>query len=211
MRREPLEATFHLDRVLDADALLHPYLAMPAGIAGHWLGRQVFHGGAFVVDGHAWGVVGDKEGGKSSTLAWLDQHGVAVLADDLLVVDQGRALPGPRCIDLRTEAATALGVGDRIDGADGRDRWRMRTRASASSAPLRGWIFLDWANAQSVDAVPPSDRVSRVLSHRSVLTVDADPLAFLELASRPCLVFARPRGLDRMGDAIEALLERLPG
>jgi len=211
MSRDPLEATFLLDRVVGADALVHPYLAIPAGIAGHWQGRQVFHGGAFVVGDSAWGVVADKEGGKSSTLAWLDRLGVDVLADDLLVIDHCKALAGPRCIDLRTETAAALGGAVRIEGADGRDRWRLRTRATATAAPFRGWIFLAWANEeQSFDRVAPSDRVSRVLAHRSVITVDADPLAFLDLASLPCIVFGRPHGLEQMGDAIEALLELLP-
>lgn len=210
MSRDPLEATFLLDRVIDADALVHPYLAIPAGIAGHWHGRQVFHGGAFVVDDNAWGIVGDKEGGKSSTLAWLDRLGVDVLADDLLVIDHGEALAGPRCIDLRAETASVLGGGVRIDGADGRDRWRLRTRTTATAAPFRGWIFLAWANEQSFEPVAPSERVPRVFAHRSVITVDADPLAFLDLASLPCIEFGRPHGLEQMGGAIEALLERLP-
>lgn len=209
MRRNPLEATFLLDRPIDANALVHPYLALPAGIAGHWLGRQAFHGGAFVLDGGAWGVLADKEGGKSSTMAWFDQNGIDVLADDLLVVEDGLALAGPRCIDLRTDTATTLGIGTRIDGADGRDRWRLLTKATTTVAPLVGWIFLSWAAEPSFLSVPPSARIARVLAHRSVITVDADPTAFLDLAARPCIEFARPRGLEHMGVAIEALLTQL--
>jgi len=211
MQRDPLQAEFFLDRPIDSGALVHPYLALAAGIACHWLGRQVFHAGAFIADGGAWAILAEKQGGKSSTLAWLDGHGYDVLADDLLVVTDGIALAGPRCIDLRTTTANALGVGDRLDGADGRDRWRLVTRATQTAAPLRGWIVPEWAEDVSLHPVPPAERLACVLGHRSVLSRSEDQEAFLELAARPCLRFARPHGLATMGAAIEAMLAGLPG
>jgi hypothetical protein len=54
--------------------------------------------------------------------------------------------------------------------------------------------------------MPPAERVPCVLAHRSVLTMDQDPEAFLELAARRCLRFARPHGLETMGAAIDAML-----
>jgi hypothetical protein len=210
MQRSPLRATYLLDRLLDHQALVHPYLAVPAAISNHWLGRQVFHAGAFVVDDGAWAIIAEKQGGKSSTLAWLDGHGIDVLTDDLLVVDAGIALAGPRCIDLRAETATALDCGTLLHGADGRDRWRLTTRGSQKRAPLRGWIVPAWDDVVSVGSLPTAERLSCVLGHRSVLTMDQDPEAFLELAMRPCLRFARPRSLEAMGRSIEALLTSLP-
>ena len=210
MQRSPLQATYLLERPVDSQALVHPYLAVPASIANNWLGRQVFHAGAFVVDGGAWAIIAEKEGGKSSTLAWLDRHGIDVLTDDLLVVDDGVALAGPRCIDLRGETAEALGAGELLQGADGRDRWRLVTNAVRTSAPLRGWIVPAWDDDVSIEPLDTVDRLSSVLGHRSVLTDDQDAEAFLELATRPCLRFARPRGVATMGAAIEELLSSLP-
>jgi hypothetical protein len=40
-----------------------------AALAARCLGRESFHPGAVVVEGCAWAVLGDKEVGKSSTLA----------------------------------------------------------------------------------------------------------------------------------------------
>src|SRR4051812_44333351 len=69
--REPSRATFRLQpRPPDGD-LVHPYLAPAAAVAARWAGREAFHAGAVVLDGGAYGLLGDKEHGKSTTLGWL--------------------------------------------------------------------------------------------------------------------------------------------
>src|SRR4051794_23643820 len=50
---------------LSDDAVLHPYLAFPAAVVSFWLGRRVFHGGAFLHGNRAWGLFAAKAGGKS--------------------------------------------------------------------------------------------------------------------------------------------------
>ena len=54
---------------------------------------------ALAVGGRALGVVGTREAGKSSTLAWLAVAGTEVLCDDLLVIDGQSTFKGPRTID----------------------------------------------------------------------------------------------------------------
>src|SRR4051812_24651657 len=93
-------------------ALVHPYLAPVALIMARWLGREGMHGGAIVAGGGVWAVLGHKTGGKSTMLAWMALAGLEVFSDDVLVIDAGTALAGPRSVDLRDEAARRLGVGE---------------------------------------------------------------------------------------------------
>jgi hypothetical protein len=127
-----------------------------------------------------------------------------------VVVERGTALAGPRCIDLRPTTARSLGTGTSLAGADGRERWRIVTRASITSAPVAGWIVPAWDERVSVTALPPTDRVQFVLGHRSVITARENAEAILELAALPCLRFARPHDIEQMGPAIETLLADLP-
>src|SRR6476646_3877473 len=92
---------------LDEDELVHPYLGPVATIFGRWLGRETFHAGAFVARGRARALVGEREAGKSSLLAALAADGWPVLADDLVIVERGRAFAGPRALDLRIPAPGA--------------------------------------------------------------------------------------------------------
>ncbi|MFN2506155.1 MAG: hypothetical protein ABR540_18390 [Acidimicrobiales bacterium] len=85
--------------------LLHPFLSPVAAIWARWQGWPALHGGAFVLDGGAWAILGERGSGKSSTLAWLAAQGLGIVADDLLVVNEGNVAAGPRCIDLRPDAA----------------------------------------------------------------------------------------------------------
>ena len=96
VRRDPLRATFTTARPLSDDALVHPYLAPAAAIAGYWLGREAFHAGGFVLDDGVWVVLGEKGSGKSSLLAALARQGYGVVADDALIVERDVVFAGPR-------------------------------------------------------------------------------------------------------------------
>ena len=75
----------------------------------------MFHGGSFLdASGRTWGVVGSREAGKSSFLAWCATRGVPVVGDDLIVTDGTLVNAGPRCIDLRESAADRFGIGEDI-------------------------------------------------------------------------------------------------
>jgi hypothetical protein len=186
------------------EAIAHPYLAPVAAIAALWLGRQAFHAGAFVHSGAAWVVLGDKGEGKSSLLAALAARGNAVLADDLVVVDRGDVLAGPRCIDLRADSAAALGEGNFIGNVAGRERYRVRLGAAPPALPLAGWIRLGWADEAVVESVPPAVRVPAILAAMALRVTPPDPTVFVDLAARPMLALRRPR--DYGSAALEALI-----
>jgi hypothetical protein len=203
--------TFRLpDRPPDRD-LVHPYLGGPAAVAARWSGRDSFHAGAVVVGGGAWAVLGDKEAGKSSTLAWLALNGHPVLADDLLVVDGGAALAGPRCIDLRGEPASRLGVGEPLGEVGARERWRLQLDPVPAQVPLRGFVTLAWDDEPVVERLRGAERLLALLPGRTVRLEPTRPAEMVDLSSLPVWRLRRPRRWDALPEAAARLLEALGG
>ena len=95
LHREPGRARYVVPTALSTDELVHPFLAPAAALFAHWHGREGLHGGALALGGTAWGVIGDRFGGKSSLLAALAVSGTDVVCDDVLVLDGRVAYPGP--------------------------------------------------------------------------------------------------------------------
>lgn len=189
--------------------LAHPYLAATSAIAARWNGWQGFHAGGFAVQGRVWGVLGEREVGKSSTLAALAGRGIDVVSDDLLVVRGGRALAGPRCIDLRRQSAAALGAGQPIGFVGTRERWRLRLPPVDPELPLAGWITLEWDVETRIAAVDPSERLLRLLDNVTVVLEPPDPPVLLSLAALPMLTLRRPRRLDVLEQAVDCLIGHL--
>jgi hypothetical protein len=206
---------FSMPEATPAAAVAHPFLAAPALIAAHWLGRETFHAGGFVVDGRAWAVLGDQGDGKSSLLAGLAGHDVPVLSDDVLVVDGGRALAGPRSIDLRPDAAAQLGTGVALGVVGGRERWRVALEPVAPALPLAGWVSLRWGADGDAPAVRPlrgAARLAAVAGHRGVrLPPSGEGSALLELSALPVLELCRPRAWASADAACERLLAAVAG
>lgn len=203
-------AIFHVPAPICPEALVHPYLVPAAAVFCSWAGWEAYHAGAFVVEGGAWAVVGDKEGGKSTTLAALAQLGFAVLSDDLLVLDNRTVLPGPRLVDLREASAIYMGLGhtgraQSVESAREGGRWRVRL-APAPAAELAGWVFLRWGNAVDVREIGLAERVRRVIR-----LGPTRPEAVVSLASMPAYDFVRPRSFAALPGAVERLLLDLPG
>jgi hypothetical protein len=201
------EATFVVDRPLSAEELVHPYLAPVASVMAHWCGRESVHAGAFVGAEGVIGVVGDRESGKSSTLARLALNGVEIVCDDLLVLEGTSVLAGPRSLDLREEPAQRLGVGASIGQAGARERWRVRLRDIPRDLPMAGWVHLAWGDR--VEAVPlkGADRVARLLVHRGARLPSAEPSVLLDLASLPSWEVRRPRVWGSLGETADCLRE----
>jgi hypothetical protein len=206
MNRNPMSAVYTVPRSLGAQELIHPYLAVAATMAAFWLGRESFHAGAVVVDGGAWALIGDREIGKSSMLGWLALQGHDVLCDDVLVLANGNVLAGPRAIDLRDVAARALKAGKPLGLVGGRERWRLTLAPVEPAVPLRGWIFLEWADEISMGAIPPRERLIQLGRHRSIRLPPREPTGLIALAALPAWVLRRPREWVSLRAAADVLL-----
>jgi hypothetical protein len=199
-------ACYAVPRFLTDEELVHPFLAPAAAIVSHWAGRLSFHAGAFVSDGAVWAVVGDREAGKSSTLAWLALNGHEVVADDVLVLDGGTAFAGPRAIDLREETAKRFGIGAALGVLGSRRRWRVTLPQIESRMPFRGWMFLSWGDRLEPRRMGAGDCMRRLLEGLTLRRDASDPGALLELATLPAWELQRPRDWDLLEDGVECLL-----
>jgi hypothetical protein len=196
--------------VRDGD-LLHPYLAPVAALGARWLGRESFHAGAVIVDGGAWALLGDKGAGKSSTLAHLALSGHTVLSDDVLVVRDGAAFVGPRCIDLRAEPARRLGAGMPLGVVGMRERFRLELGPAPSMVPLRGFVTLGWGDELAIERLRGSMRLLTLMPHRALLLESNAPADLLELSSLPFVEVRRPHGWRSLEETTERLLDALAG
>jgi hypothetical protein len=200
---------FTVPSALSADELVHPFLAPVAAVTAFWYGRESLHGGGLSLGGKAWGVIGDRLGGKSSLLAALALGGVEVISDDVLVVDGLDVFVGPRTVDLRADAAEALRAGESIGTAGARERWRLRLGPLEGPLPLGGWIFTAWADDLTVRRLAPSEALVRLLRNRAINVAPEDPARFLHLSALPALELRRPRSWETMSAALELLLGAL--
>jgi len=191
------------------DELAHPYLAPIAAVHSHWLGRAAFHAGGIVVAGRAWGVIGEREAGKSTLLAAVAAQGGDVLADDLLVMEAGNVFAGPRTLDLRREAAEWFGGTRALGIAGARERWRLDLAQAPASAPLGGWIVPEWSDTIKVTRQPGAAAAHHIAPARSVTGIAIDPAAFLTAAACPSVLFERPRDMRLLAAAIERLIDEL--
>jgi hypothetical protein len=209
--RHERRATFLTPDAIPDDELAHPYLGPVGSFFAGWLGREAFHAGGFAADGGAWALLGAKQHGKSTTLAWLAREGVRVLADDILVVADGRmALAGPRCIDLRERAAVSLELASSASPARAGQRLRMALPPMPPEVPLRGWIFLEWGPRVELARLRPGDRVLKLARFRNGRAA-ANDTALLDLASLPAWELRRPRRVELLDDAARRLLDLAAG
>lgn len=209
LERERRTITTVTEQPLPEDQLVHPWLGLGAGLWARWLGRDVFHGGAFVAGDGAWAVLGDREHGKSTLLAALAGHGHAIVTDDQLVLDDGAVFAGPRCVDLRPGAPEALGLPD-LPVARGSTRRRLVLGPVSACTPLRGVVHLAWGDDTAVTRVPLAERIALLRDHNTFFGVPAGKHALLELAALPTVEFRRPRHFDALHASAAALLAALP-
>jgi hypothetical protein len=203
--RDATEAHFHLAARPTDEDLLHPHLAPAAALYWQWAGREAIHAGVFEVGGGAILMLGDKEAGKSTTLAWLaTQGGTPVLSDDLAVLDGRDVLVGPRSIDLRVQGALP-GVSEHLVRSG--ERNRVRLPAASPTLPLAGLVVLDWAPEAELEPVGFTTRMELIARQRTFPTVAANPTALLELASVPMVRAVRPRDLAGLAPFCRRLVD----
>jgi hypothetical protein len=200
-------AEFVTPRPLGAEELVHPYLAPVAAIAAYWQGRESVHAGAFVGAGGVWGVVGDRESGKSSTLARLALDDVPIVCDDMLILDGRTVLAGPRSIDLREGPAAQFGVGTSIGVAGARERWRLHLGPVPQALELRGWIHLAWGDRVEAVPVAGGQRLARLHEQRGARLPSLSPEALLELAALPSWEVRRPQRWESLDETADCLRE----
>lgn len=204
--REAGAAKLRGARAVPDSAIVHPYLAPVVLVMARWLGREGFHGGAIVAGGGAWVVLGEKEAGKSTTLARLAERGVPVVSDDVIILDDLTVFAGPRSIDLRPDAARRLGVGESLGRVGNRERWRVPLAPIVPELPLLGWITLEWGDEISCEPLRGRVRLAALLPHRGVRAASLDPAALVRLTELPHLRLRRPRDWGASEDALERLL-----
>jgi hypothetical protein len=192
------------------DAYVHPLLGTTAIMAAEWSGRLAFHGGC-VLDRHgrAWALLGERESGKSTALAWFHLNGRTVLADDIILTDGTDTLVGPRCVDLREGSSRRFGLGRDIGVVGTRRRWRVDLEETVANAPLGGFVVLDWGAEPTLESVSLNDKPSLVAPHRGLVVGQQHPLAWLELLRVPMWIFRRPQDWRVMDDAMRHLGDQM--
>ena len=203
--RRDATATVRAPAPVQDDELVHPWLSRAGLMFGRWLGREVLHGGAFVAGGTAWALLGESGAGKSTLLAALAKRGHTVLCDDVLVLDGGAVLAGPRCIDLMPGTAAALGLRgtSRARGL----RERLRLEPAPAAVTLGGLVHLAWGDGTGVERVAVTRRIPELRGHNPIRPLlPTDKVALLGLAALPTLELVRPRDLGRLDEAAAALL-----
>ncbi len=206
--RERRSITFATPAPLADAAIVHPGLSAPSAVVSWWLGRTPLHASAVVVGGRAWALVGARGSGKSTMAALLADAGCGFLADDLVVVDGGRAYAGPAAVDLRADAGGRLGA-QALGRVGSRERWRRPVAAAAPDAPLGGLVLLEWSDG--VPQVGPAavpERMAAIAAHQML---PLRPDAVLDLVALPAVALRRPRGLDHADASAAVLLAALAG
>ena len=210
--RAARKSTLHLPLTPTLGALAHPYLASTAITVAHWHNFSSFHAGAFLLDGRAWGVLGNRGTGKSTLLATLCLRETPILSDDVLIIGGDLlAFAGPRCIDLRRETAEALQAGEYQGMMGTRERWRLPLGSVEAEVPFAGWICPVWGEPDFA-IVPLEQRVATLaenLALRVEQHADSAISRLMDLFALPMVRFSRPREISRLDRETERLLSRL--
>ena len=212
--RRPRSVSLALPTMPTADAIVHPVATTPLAILSRWRGDVALHAGAVVHDGGAYALCGAQGAGKSTMLALLAERGLPVAADDLLVVDDGDVLVGPRCVDLRPDVASRFPEARFLGVVGARERYRLSTAAAPPRVPLRGLFLLEWTDAPTTSVSPLSleERVGLVHEFDYAALVGLPhPEALLDLLALPMWRFARPRDWGASDDALDRFLETAGG
>jgi hypothetical protein len=211
VQRERKLVTIFAEREPEDADMVHPYLWPAAAVLSRWAGWETLHAGAIVLPGspEAWVVLGASGNGKSSLLASFALAGCTVAVDDLVVIDGTDCYAGPRCIDLKPDAARALDLEPETTTVRATSRRRLSLPPCAGRMPIRGFVQLAWAEEISIDRQPPSASFATLAKHRRVTVLGAEMDQLLELAGLPMLTFARPRRWEAVPDAQARLLDAL--
>lgn len=196
----------------DRDSLVHPLLALAACAVALERGGDCLHAGAVLTPDGVIAVLAASGGGKTSTMAWLAlREGLDIFTDDHLNIRDGVVHAGPRCLDLRPDAAVHLGLTDlsRQVRGDGRHRFQLST-PHVLDAPVIRTVVLEWGSEVRATAVPPRERLGIIATHRTAQPVDGNLAVPLALAALPMTRLTRPQTFDCMPAVVRELLAGQP-
>lgn len=199
-------ARFHKAGPPDAHEVAHPCLRHVGVTFGRWDGRVAFHGGGIFVGGAVWGVLGAKEAGKSTTLAWMSGAGHGIFADDLLVLAGSTALAGPRAVDLRPAAAALLPHRDALVVVRQGQRYRLVLEEVPPEAPLGGFVVLSAGDEVGLELVPLSERIEILRQHLTLRRAGLAGPTLLGLLAFPMWRVQRSRDWADLPRLLERLL-----
>ena len=186
--------------------LVHPLLGRVASHVAIARGADGMHAGAIAGREGAWAVIGRKGAGKSTLLASLNNIGVPIVTDDILVFRDGAAMAGPRCIDLRPDAHR-FGLGVAVRPTDPRNR--IALSPIAAEHRLVGLVHLEWSSGETaVEPLGHREAIQRLLTVRGDKGYPRRLPALLDLAMLPSFVLRRPRSMSGL-DASVAQAARL--
>jgi hypothetical protein len=211
LEREPVSVTvLARSRLPEAD-LVHPSLWPAAAVFARWRGLETLHSGAFVDDrGGAWAVLGDRGAGKSSLLAALVLAGHSVVADDLLVIDGGDCFAGPRCVDLKPDAVTELGLGA-LPSVRCTERRRLVLAPCPGRFALRGCIYLEWGDRVAAEPLAPAEHLGLLAAQRRIAGLGANVEQLLGLSGLPAFRLRRPQARGWVDATTRVLIEAVRG
>jgi hypothetical protein len=135
--------------------------------------------------------------------------GVEVLSDDLVVLDGTEVFAGPRCVDLRADAARHLAIGRDLGVVGRRERWRVDLGRCAAAVPLAGFLYLAWGTETSLHRLDLPERLAGLLRNRAVQVPVGDRAGLMELASLPALSWCRPKSWNESASGLKSMLERI--
>ena len=174
--------------------------------------------------------VGDSGAGKSTLAAYLAKAGLAVVSDDLCLLEPAeeprvppRVVPVAPALKLWRNAVERLGSdAEEMQKVWSReDKFRMRLPAVQERLLLREVVFLEWtegsAQAPEFCAISPAEAMTRLLgqTHFEYLMRATGRLKQnFELGGKiletvGVTVLRRPRDFARMEEVVERVLERL--
>lgn len=214
VERDPRAIRFDIPYVPSPAALVHPLLTIGVSVLARWRGDVTLHAGAFETQGGGWAFMGAREAGKSSILASIGQRGYAVIADDLLAVQNGSVWAGPSCVDLRPDSVGRFTNAVSMGIVGGRLRYRLSTAPGHAQIPLRGFFVLDWNHASDISVEPLStqERLHWLYRQEYIRLVGySDPAKLLPLVALPAWRLTRPRDWAATEEAVERVLEITSG
>ena len=207
MAPDALRVICRSDPPYDDDRVIHPGLAAASVVASLYGGGEALHAGAVCADDGAIALLAERGGGKTTTLGYLASRlGLGVLTDDQLVLRDHLLQAGPRCLDLRPEAADALDLRGSARQVRDAQRWRLRLDDVPLTAPLADLVLLEWGDDVRVERVPPGERLAFLGRHRTLPGSAGGRLMPLWLASLPMRRLTRPRGAEHLPAVARALL-----